>query len=87
MIDARQVWVEASRVITILAVVGAAGVWAADTRYVQNDQLLQMRLDQLESQMTLLRIKADQGEATRSELIFLETIKDQVQRIKRQLGE
>jgi hypothetical protein len=64
-------------VLTLLAGTGAAGIWAADQRYVTQDSIKAIEINRLDREITYIKIKIDQGEATDSEKIYIETLKQQ----------
>lgn len=80
-------WVSViAAILVILSAGGAVGVWAADQRYVVaadlSAQLLNMQIADLDNQITLLQIKATNNEASQSEKIYLESLKQQLRALK-----
>lgn len=71
----------------LVGTAGAAGTWVADQRYVTQDTMLVKEIRQLDREATFLRIKKDQGEATKSEQIYLQTLEQQLRDLKTQVAQ
>ena len=76
-------WLQVIATMLILvATTGSVGVWAGDHRWVTVSNLdkiiVQLEINALDRQITFLQIKVNQGEATNSEKIYMETLKQQL---------
>lgn len=76
-------------VIAMLALVGLAGsvgVWAGDQRWVVAStfakQIEQIEINALDRQITFLQIKINENEATKSERIYIESLKQQLRALQ-----
>ena len=63
--------------LTMIGTAGAGGVWIADQRYVTQESIKALEINRLDREITYIKIKKDQNEATNSEIIYLETLKQQ----------
>lgn len=70
----------------LVGTAGATGTWVADQRYVTQETMLVKEIRQLDREATFLRIKKGQGESTKSEEIYLQTIEQQLRDLKTQVG-
>ncbi len=72
----------------MLVIVGAVGAWAGDVLFVTDAELEivqtklykkigQTEINQLDREITFLQIKINQNEATASERIYIETLRQQ----------
>lgn len=66
-----------STVAVLTGALGGVGVWAADQRYITNEAAKALEINRLDREITYIQIKIDQGEATNSERIYIETLKQQ----------
>lgn len=70
----------------LIIIIGIAGVWAGDQRWMTvaaSEQLISnLEIRQLDRQITFLQIKIDQGEATSSDKIWIQTLRQQLRALK-----
>ncbi|MCK5336003.1 MAG: hypothetical protein KAQ67_07565 [Gammaproteobacteria bacterium] len=76
-------WLQVIATMLILVTTaGSVGVWAGDHRWVTASNLdkiiVQLEINALDRQITFLQIKVNQGEASNSEKIYMETLKQQL---------
>lgn len=81
-------WVEFIKsLVYLLLIIATVGVWAADQRYVQVNQLKQavqeINISRLSHEIALLKIKVQQNEATKSEKIILPLLETELETLKR----
>ena len=82
-------WIElVSKTLGLLAIIGGAIVWAGDTRYLLvmdfKSYTQQQEITELDREITYLQIKIDQDEASKSEQIYIETLRQQLRALKNQ---
>lgn len=68
--------------VTLMGAAGGIGVWAADQRYVTHDAVKSLEANRLDREITYLEIKIQQNEATNSEKIYIETLKQQLRALE-----
>lgn len=73
-------------ILGLLGVAGSVAVWAGDQHWVVastfTKALKQMDINSLDRQITFLQIKIDEDEATRSETIYIKTLKQQLRSLQ-----
>ena len=71
-------WIKLIAVIVgLMSTAGGIGVWAADQRYVTSEDLRSLEINRLDREITYIEIKVQQDEATNSERIYVESLKQQ----------
>ncbi len=70
--------------IALLSSSGTVGVWAASQYFVTHEALKHQEIMQLDREITYIQIKIDQNEATKSEMIYIETLKQQKRALESQ---
>ena len=72
--------------LILVTTTGSVGVWAGDHRWVTasnlNKIMAQLEINVLDRQITFLQIKVNQGEASTSEEIYIDTLKQQLRAMK-----
>lgn len=63
--------------LSLLGTTAAAGGWMLDQIYVRQESLKSIQIETLDREITFLKIKKEQGEASKSEAIYLETLMQQ----------
>ena len=76
-------WITAiASILASATIVGAVGIAAGDTRWVTAEtfdkRIDKIEINALDRQITFLQIKINQGEATTSERIYIEALKQQL---------
>lgn len=78
-------------ILVISSTLGAAGIWAADkhndARYVRIETLTVRDVNDLDDQITFIKIKERNGEATRSELDYMTILEGKRDALVRELGQ
>ncbi len=70
--------------LAIVGTAGATGKWAADQYYWTKDDARASEKRQLDREITYIEVKIQQQEATNSELIYVETLKQQLRALEQQ---
>ena len=65
----------ATGVLTLVTAIFWGIVWAADQRYVTNEAMVLRDYRELNREITFIEIKIKTGEATKTEQIYLQTLK------------
>jgi hypothetical protein len=73
-------------IIALSGALGGVGLWAADQRYVTQDSMTIKDIRDLDREITYIEIKKQTGEATASEMIYVETLKQQKRALEKELG-
>lgn len=71
-------------VVSLMATAGGAGIWAADKRYITQEAMQVKEMRDLDREITYIQIKIDQQEATNSERIYIQTLKQQLRDLQQQ---
>ena len=70
---------------TLISMAGAVVVYAGDTRWVTQESMIQKEIRDLNKEITYIEIKEAEGEASKTERIYVETLKQQKEDLEAQL--
>ena len=73
-----------AQILTITAVLGGAGVWAGDSRWVTHDALKAQEMYRLDLRITEYRLKKDNEEATKTEIMMIPLLEAELRKLKNQ---
>ncbi len=68
--------------VGLIGSAGAGGKWLADQHYVTRDDARAQEIRELDREITFIDIKVSQGEATNSERIYVESLRQQLRALK-----
>ena len=71
--------------IALMSSALAGGKWLADQHYVTQEGLIINRINDLDDRITFLQIKIDQQEASNSEKIYIEALKQKLRSLQSEL--
>jgi hypothetical protein len=77
-------------VTAMVGLIGTAGstlVWAANQHYVTQESMLVKEIRDLDREITYIEIKKQTGEATQSEIIYVESLKQQKRALEQELNQ
>lgn len=76
-------WVQIlTAMLILITATGSLAVWAGDKRWVTVNRLEEMEVNQLDREITFLQIKINEGEASSSERIYIQTLRQQLRAMK-----
>ena len=70
----------------LVSLAGGVVVYAGDNRYVTQESMMLKDIRDLDREITFIEIKKQTGEASQSEKLYVETLKQQKRALEKELG-